>query len=178
MTRPIIYRPDPELDLVLERTVDVPKHLVWLAWTTPEHLKKWFTPAPWKTVDCEIDLRPGGIFRTVMRSPEGQEFPHLGCYLEVIERERLVWTDALEPGFRPNRHPTDSAVGGGISAFTAVISLATHGKGTKYTALAMHKTEAERKSHEAMGFHDGWGKAFDQLVDLVRSLEAPGAASS
>jgi uncharacterized protein YndB with AHSA1/START domain len=66
---------DPRLDLLLQRVVDVPPELVWAAWTKPEHVKKWFTPAPWTTVDCEIDLRPGGIFRTVMRSPEGQEFP-------------------------------------------------------------------------------------------------------
>jgi uncharacterized protein YndB with AHSA1/START domain len=170
MTRTSVIRPDPRLDLVLERIVDVPKRLVWLAWTKPEHIKQWFTPAPWKTVDCEIDLRPGGIFRTVMRSPDGQEFPNVGCYLEVVEGERLVWTDALEPGFRPTRRTTDNAAGGGVSAFTAVITLATHGKGTKYTALAMHRSEAERKSHEEMGFHDGWGKALDQLVELVGSM--------
>ena len=64
---------DPRLDLKLERVVEVPPELVWAAWTVPEHVKKWFTPAPWQTVDCEIDLRPGGIFRTVMRSPAGQE---------------------------------------------------------------------------------------------------------
>ena len=74
MTRSIIHQPNPKLDLVLERIVDVPRELVWMAWTAPEHLKKWFTPVPWTTVDCEIDLRPRGIFHTVMRSPEGQEF--------------------------------------------------------------------------------------------------------
>jgi uncharacterized protein YndB with AHSA1/START domain len=46
------------LDLVFERVIDIPPALAWLAWTTPERLKKWFTPAPWQTVDCEIDLRP------------------------------------------------------------------------------------------------------------------------
>ena len=74
MTRSIIHEPDPRLDLVMERIVDVQRELLWMAWTTPEHLKKWFTPVPWTTIDCEIDLRPGGIFRMVMRSPEGQEF--------------------------------------------------------------------------------------------------------
>jgi hypothetical protein len=72
MTR-LIHQPDPLLDLVFERIVDVPQELVWAAWTTPEHLTHWFTPVPWKTVDCKIDLRPGGIFRTVMRSPEGKD---------------------------------------------------------------------------------------------------------
>jgi uncharacterized protein YndB with AHSA1/START domain len=56
--------------------------------------QQWFTPAPWKTVDCEIDLRPGGLFRTVMRSPEGQEFPNVGCYLEIVENEKLIWTQS------------------------------------------------------------------------------------
>lgn len=177
MTRPFIHHPDPRLDLVLERRVDVPRRLVWKAWTTPEHLVRWFTPAPWTTVDCEIDLRPGGIFRTVMRSPEGEEFPNVGCYLEVIEAERLSWTDALEPGFRPSRRNIESVPGGGITAFTAVISLADDGAGTRYTALAIHRSEAERRSHEEMGFHDGWGRALDQLVDLTRTLGAGGAAS-
>ena len=75
MTRSIV-QPDPRLDLVFERIVDVPQELVWKAWTTPEHLKTLVYPSPWKTIDCEIDLRPGGLFRTVMRSPEGQEFPN------------------------------------------------------------------------------------------------------
>src|SRR3954469_11177993 len=105
MTRSITHKPDPTLDLVLERVVDVPPSLVWAAWTTPEYVKKWFTPAPWQTVDCEIDLRPGGIFRTAMRSPEGQEFPNTGCYLEMIENEKLVWTAALKPATHLGRSP-------------------------------------------------------------------------
>ncbi len=51
---------DPNLDLVLEREVDVPPELVWAAWTTPEHIKQWFAPKPFETIQCEIDLRPGG----------------------------------------------------------------------------------------------------------------------
>jgi uncharacterized protein YndB with AHSA1/START domain len=133
-------------------------------------LRKWFTPAPWTTVDCEIDLRPGGIFRTLMRSPEGQEFPNLGCFLEVIENERLVWTNTLAPGFRPATLPTDGSCD--AFAFTAVISLAPHGNGTKYTALVIHGNEEDRKKHETMGFHDGWGKALDQLVAMVKKMRA------
>ena len=56
---------DPKLDLVLEREIDVPVALVWKAWTTPEHLREWFVPKPWTIAGCEIDLRPGGIFKTV-----------------------------------------------------------------------------------------------------------------
>src|SRR3954466_15218568 len=98
MIEALSYPPDPELDLVLERVVDVPAEAIWKAWTTPEQVKRWFTPAPWTTTECEIDLRPGGIFRTVMRSPDGRAFPNLGCYLEIVPNERLVFTNVLLPG--------------------------------------------------------------------------------
>lgn len=167
MTDSYIYQPDPRLDLTLERVVDVPPERVWAAWTQPEQLKPWFTPAPWKTVDCEIDLRPGGIFRTVMRSPEGQDFPNLGCYLEVVPNERLVWTNTLLPGFRPASDPAGDHCGGFF--FTAVISLAHEGNGTRYRALVIHADEAGRARHEAMGFREGWGAALDQLVAYIKS---------
>ena len=102
-----------------------------------------------------------------MRSPEGQESPFLGCYLEVIENERLVWTNVLGPGFRPATLPKDETCD--ALAFTAVISLEPHGSGTKYSALVIHGDEAVRKRHADMGFHDGWGKALDQLVALVKN---------
>ena len=92
---------DPKLDLVLERVVDVPLDLVWAAWTKPEHIVNWFAPLPWTTTHCEIDLRPGGKFHFVMRSPEGKDFPNTGCILEVAPNERLVWTDALLPRLPP-----------------------------------------------------------------------------
>jgi len=167
MASSIIQQPDPNLDLLLERTVDVPPQLVWRAWTTPEHIKKWFTPAPWTTVDCEIDLRPGGIFRTVMRSPEGQTFPGVGCYLEIIENRKLVWTNALLPGYRPN--PSPDACPGVPFYFTCVLTLEPQGAGTRYSALAMHAEAASRKRHEDLGFHDGWSTVLDQLVALAKT---------
>jgi uncharacterized protein YndB with AHSA1/START domain len=159
VTTPVIIKPDPKLDLVLERVIDVPRELVWKAWTTPEHLKPWFCPKPWTTTDCEIDLRPGGMFRSVMRSPEGQEFPNVGCYLEVRPNERLIWTDALLPGYRPAENPF----------FTAVLSLEPSGTGTRYVATAIHRDVAGRDKHEEMGFHGGWGTVVDQLVDYIKT---------
>ena len=159
MTTSRIWTPDPKLDLVLERVVDVPRELVWAAWTQPEHIVKWFTPAPWKTIAAEVDLRPGGIFKTIMLSPDGQEYPNVGCVLEAVTNERLVMTDTLLPGFRPSAKPF----------FTAVVSLKSEGKGTRYTATAIHGDEAARNKHEEMGFHHGWGAALDQLVDLMRA---------
>lgn len=158
MIRPL-HAHDPELDLVLERVVDVPPELVWKAWTRPEHLVHWFVPAPWTLADCSVDLRPGGAFRTVMRSPEGEEFPSAGCYLEIVENRKLVFTDALLPGYRPSLEPF----------FTAVVTLEPEGTGTRYVARAIHRDREGRDRHEAMGFHEGWGTCLDQLVALVRS---------
>jgi uncharacterized protein YndB with AHSA1/START domain len=170
MSRPNESHLDPTLDLQLERVIDVPRELVWKAWTTPEHLKKWFTPAPWTTTECEMDLRPGGLFRTVMRSPEGEEFVNLGCYLEVVPNERLSWTNVLQAGFRPAAPPTADTPECDRLPFTAVVSFEAHGSGTKYTALAMHGEPGSRKQHEEMGFHEGWGAALEQLVEVAKSL--------
>jgi uncharacterized protein YndB with AHSA1/START domain len=166
MTDFMTHHADPRLDLEFERIVDVPAELIWAAWTTPALIKQWFTPAPWKTVDSEIDLRPGGIFRTTMRSPEGQDFPNAGCYLEVVENRKLVWTNVLGPGYRPSTLPDDDSCDS--FAFTAVVTLQPQGAGTRYRALVIHGNEASRKKHEEMGFHEGWGKALDQLVALMK----------
>lgn len=154
------YEADPKLDLVLERTIDVPRSLVWKAWTEPEHLMKWFTPIPWKTVSCEIDLRPGGIFSTTMRSPEGVDMPASeGCYLEVVENEKLVFTDGLGPDYRPK----------GEGFMTAILYLEDEREGTKYTAIAIHKDPEDKDKHEAMGFYDGWGTVVTQMVEYIKT---------
>ncbi|TRZ99830.1 MAG: polyketide cyclase [Rhodocyclaceae bacterium] len=163
-----VYQANPKFDLTFTRIVDVPKELVWRAWTEPELLKPWFCPLPWKTIDCEIDLRPGGIFRTTMQSPEGQEFPGTGCYLEVVPNEKLVWTSALLPGFRPSLVTETCGTDDAGFMFTAMIEMADHAGGTSYTATVIHADELGCNKHAAMGFEGGWGTALDQLVAMVK----------
>ena len=138
MTQPTPSRPTRSSTSCWSAIIDVPAELVWKAWTTPEHLKHWFCPKPWTVTDCEIDLRPGGIFRTVMRSPEGQEFPNVGCYLEVMPNERLVFTDTLLPGFRPSPEPF----------FTAALQLDRTARHALH-AIAIHGNE--ESAQEARG---------------------------
>jgi len=128
---------------------------------------QWFCPLPWKTVECEIDLRPGGIFRTVMRGPAGEENEHVGCYLEVETNRKLTWTTALVQGFRPT-----GAEGGLPFVFTAIITMEPRGKGTRYVATAIHKDPDIRAQHEQMGFHEGWGTALDQLAAFAKRINA------
>src|SRR4051794_19829125 len=90
---------DPALDLVLEREIPIAPAEVFRAWTDPERLKPWFCPKPWLTTEAEIDLRPGGIFRTVMRGPAGEVADNAGCILEVVPNRKFAWTGALKPGY-------------------------------------------------------------------------------
>lgn len=148
-------------ELVLTRIIDAPRDKVWRCWTEPALMKQWFAPRPWTTPHVETDLRPGGASTVTMRSPEGQDVPNPGVYLDVVKNERLVFTDAFGPGWRPAGKPF----------MVAEITLedAPGGK-TKYTARAMHWNEETRQQHEAMGFHQGWGQCADQLEEVAKTL--------
>ncbi len=159
-----------KLDLVLERTIDAPIDLVWKAYTDPEHLKRWFAPRPYQITECELDLTPGGIFRIRMTGPDGFDTGHgnAGCVLEVVDGEKLAWTSALGPGYRPAEMGEE-----GCESFpmTAVVTFADAGGGkTLYKAVALHKNAADRDKHAAMGFHDGWGTVAGQLEEFAKSL--------
>jgi uncharacterized protein YndB with AHSA1/START domain len=146
---------NPQLDLKIERKVDISPEKIWTAWTKPEHLKPWFCPKPWEVPECRIDLKAGGEFFTKMKGPGGEEFASAGCYLEIIPNQKLVWTSALAPGFRPQSSDLP---------FTGIILLEKDGSETKYTAIARHGDEETKKKHEEMGFEQGWSICLDQLV--------------
>jgi uncharacterized protein YndB with AHSA1/START domain len=158
------FIPNPALDLVLERTIAVPPKRVWAAWTQPELLMQWFTPAPWMTVAANLDVRPGGRFVTTMQSPEGEQYPNAGCYLQVEPNRLLVFTSVMTDDFRP----VAPSNGAGDMAFTGRIEIEPSPEGgTHYRAIAMHAQEETCQQHFEMGFADGWGAALDQLVALM-----------
>jgi uncharacterized protein YndB with AHSA1/START domain len=157
------FTTNPKLDLVLERSIDAPQHLVWEALTKPEHLKEWYMPKPYGVSKCEMDLRPGGIFSIDITSPEGQEFPNLGCFLDVIPMERLVWTSMLFPGYRP-------AVFDDIP-ITAIITMEPVGTGTRYVFTALHRNEADLETNKTSGFYEGTEIAVDQFVAHVIAMK-------
>ena len=148
-------------ELVLTRVIDASREKLFRAWTEPELLKQWFTPAPWKTIHAETDVKVGGSSSIVMQNPEGQEFPSRGIYLEVVKNEKLVFTDAYVKAWEPSEKPF----------MTAILTFEDAGGGkTKYTARVRHWTTADYETHTKMGFHEGWGKATDQLAALVARL--------
>ncbi|MEO8335107.1 MAG: SRPBCC family protein [bacterium] len=161
MSKPITI--NPKLDFALERFIDAPKQLVWDALTKPEHVKEWYMPKPWGRVSrCEMDVRPGGIFSIDIAVAEGQAVPNLGCFLDVIPMERLVWTSMLFPGYRP-------AVFDDIP-ITAIVTMETVGSGTRYVFTALHRDEADCETNKTSGFLQGTEIALDQLVTHVQSM--------
>lgn len=155
------YTLNPELDLELIRDVPVSAEAVFAAWTDPESLKQWFAPRPYSVPLVEIDLRPGGGFRTVMNDPDGnQMMDETGCILEIVPNERLVWTAGLTTDYRPQAGPMP---------FTAILELQADGAGgCRYRAVAIHQDREGKAQHESMGFHDGWSTVVDQLVEHIK----------
>lgn len=154
---------DPKLDLVFERISRLTPESIWKGWTHPETLMKWFCPRPWKVSQCRSDLRPGGEFFSMMEGPAGEKVPNNGCYLEVVENKKLVWTNMMTEGFRP------ASIGNPGFSFVATIFISKTDKGTLYRAVIKHGSEEGRVQHEEMGFQEGWGLAFSQLEELMKS---------
>jgi uncharacterized protein YndB with AHSA1/START domain len=155
---------NPTLDFAIERFIDAPPRLVWEALTTPEHLKEWYMPKPWgRVARAEMDVRPGGIISIDIAVGDGQVSPNVGCILEVIPMERLVWTSMLFPGYRP-------AVFDDIP-ITAIMSMEPEGTGTRYVLTALHRNEADLETNKASGFYEGTKIAVDQFVEHVLAMK-------
>ena len=155
---------NPKLDLVFERFIDAPTRLVWEALTQPEHLKEWYMPKEWgRVARAEMDVRPGGIFSIDIAGADGQEFPNLGCFLEVVPMERLVWTSMLFPGYRP-------AVFDDIP-ITAIMTMESVGTGTRYVFTALHRDEADFEKNKATGWQEGTEIALDQFVAHATAMK-------
>jgi uncharacterized protein YndB with AHSA1/START domain len=147
-------------DLVLTRLIDAPREAVYRCWTEAELIKQWFAPLPFTTPFAEVDVRAGGANVITMRSPEGQDMPNAGVYLEVVPNEKLVFTDAYTKAWEPSERPF----------MTVVLTFEDEAGKTRYTAVARHFTEEACKQHEEMGFHTGWGICTDQLEALAKTV--------
>jgi len=151
---------DPN-DLVISRLLRAPRSALWRAWTEPELLKQWWCPKPWTTEVHAFDLRPGGAFHTFMQGPDGGTSDNPGCFLEVVPQSRLVMTSMLTGGWRPQK----SWLG-----FTAIITMADEGEGSRYIARVMHPDAATREQHEKLGFFEGWNTVITQLEEFAGTL--------
>jgi uncharacterized protein YndB with AHSA1/START domain len=151
---------DTNRDLVLTRLIDAPRDKLYRAWTDPALLTQWFAPKPWSTPRAETDLRIGGSSTIVMADENGTEYPNTGQYLEIVPNEKLVFTDAFVGDWKPSAKPF----------MTVVLTFEDKGGKTLYTATVRHWTVEDRKAHEQMGFHEGWGLCANQLEELVARI--------
>lgn len=121
-------------------------------------------PKPWGRVShAELDLRPGGIIRIDIAVGDGPDSPNLGCILDVVPMERLVWTSMLFPGYRP-------AVFDDIP-ITAIMTMEAVGAGTRYVFTALHRNEADLETNKTSGFYEGIEIAINQFVAHVLAMK-------
>ncbi len=139
-------------ELVITRTLDAPRRLVFKAWTEPERLVRWWGPRGFTTPSCKMDVRPGGAWRTCMRSPEGTDHWVQGVYREIVEPERLVYTWAWEDADGKPGHET-----------VVTVRFAEQGARTKMTLhQAVFESVKARDAHQG-----GWTTALDRLGEYL-----------
>ena len=153
--------------LEITRIFDAPRELVFEAWTRPERFVQWWGPIGFTTPSCEIDLRPGGVLRFCMRSPEGQDIWCGGVFLEVVPPSRLVYTDYFADEAGNRVPPTDY----GLSAEWPVEAQVTvtfedyNGK----TKLTLRHYAGAAPAAEIDGANQGWNQSFDRLSEYLAS---------
>lgn len=152
-----------KVELTISRFIKAPPATVWKAWSRSEHLAKWWIPDPIECKVIKLDLHPGGGFETRMREGGGEFQPHVeGCFLDIAPEQRLVWTTTLAEGWKPIEP---------WLALTAIITFEVEGQGTRYSARVLHKSEADSRKHEEMGFQEGWSTTINQLASYVQNLD-------
>jgi uncharacterized protein YndB with AHSA1/START domain len=148
-------------ELVLNRLLDAPADKLYGLWTDPARMGEWFCPKPWKVTHAELDVRPGGACNIITNGPNGEVMPNPGQYLEVVANRKIVFTDAFTGDWKPKD---------GAPFMVATVTFEPQANKTRYIAAVRHWSEADKKKHEEMGFHPGWGIVADQLEALAKTL--------
>jgi len=163
-----------EKEVVIQRHFNAPRSLVYRAWTDPAMLMQWWGPHSFTLPVCEVDLRVDGLYRYVMRSPEGQDFPMVGRYVEIVPDEKLVTTDALDD------HPQEwfDMLKGfmGVTQFSDPLDILVtttfteHRGGTLVTIRSTFSSNAVRDGFIKMGMGEGWAESLDKEPTIGRLL--------
>jgi uncharacterized protein YndB with AHSA1/START domain len=160
-------------EFVITRIFDAPRELVWKSWTDPKKVAQWWGPHNFTTPVCEMDVRPGGAYRFVMRGPDGSEFPLKGVYLEIVEPERLVTTNdhsELPPEWHDSVNPNrDKTKKPGLEAIQTV-TFEKLGNKTKLTIRTRFESAAIRDAMVKHGMNEGWSQSLERLAKCVAPL--------
>jgi uncharacterized protein YndB with AHSA1/START domain len=143
-------------ELVITRVFDASRRLVFEAFTKPEHVKHWYGPRSLTMTLCEIDLRPGGRWRYVLRDPDGNEHAFSGVYREIVPPERIVSTEVYEAMPGHDRLVT--------------VTLAEQSGKTTLRSHVLYKSLEDRDGHLQSGMEPGMNETFDRLNELLQTL--------
>jgi len=148
--------PAMEREIEIVRIFDAPRELVYEAWTDPQHMTRWWGPKIFTNHSCELDIRPGGAWQIVMRSPDGVDYKCQGVYSEVLKPERLVFTnDAVDQSGNPL-----------LKGFTSVTFAEQNGK-TKLTLKTRAVGLVPYAPQMLAGMEQGWSGSLDKLTDYL-----------
>lgn len=84
--------PNPDREIVLSRVYDAPRELVWEAWTNPKHVVNWWGPQGFTTTIEKMDFRVGGVWKHVMRGPDGANYPNKSIFREIVPLRRIAYS--------------------------------------------------------------------------------------
>ena len=148
-----------DLEVVMTREFNAPRHLVFDALTKPEHIRRWWGLHEDTMTVCEVDLRVGGKWRYATQSPDGSEVAFSGVFREIIPPDRLVHTEGYEamPG-------TEYVVTTTLTEVNGKTTLRSH---------LLYQAKEHRDGHVASGMEYGANESYDRLEGVLQKLQSP-----
>jgi uncharacterized protein YndB with AHSA1/START domain len=144
-------------EIIITRVFDAPRRLVFEAISKPEHVARWWGPRSMTITSCEMDFRPGGAWRFVMRGPDGNDYGFSGVYREIEPPERIVQTFEFE------------GMPGHGSVETATLE-ELDGK-TKLTVTCLYQSVEDRDGRYNSGMEAGMRESHDRLAELLSTMK-------
>jgi len=145
-----------DLEIRITRVFDAPRELVFEAWTRPEHLSRWWGCDDMTMTTCEMDVRPGGAWRYVVRMPDGQEWGFHGEYQVINRPHKLIYTFVYEP------YPDHPAV--------VTMELEDLGGKTRFTETTRHESIEGRDGHLQADMEKGAAESLDRLSEFLATI--------
>src|ERR1700709_253576 len=154
--------------MVVTRTFDAPRELVWKAWTDPKYVMQWWGPEGFTTPVCKMDFRVGGKSLYCMRRRDGKEFWNGVEYHEIVLHEKIVslmyFADSKGNRIDPAQLGIEHEAIDGAYDVTLFEDL---GNGqTKLTVIGNEPMESAKDS----GQMEGWIQILDKVGDVVAEL--------
>jgi uncharacterized protein YndB with AHSA1/START domain len=148
-----------EAVIVMSRMFDAPREVVWAAFTDPKHVVNWYGGHGFSNPVCEMDVRPGGLWRHVMRTPDGAEFEMTFVFIEVVRPGKISWR-SVDHGKRT----------GGPPSPVNTVTFEDHGPRTKWQLVARFDSFADRHRATEIGFAETIAQGAERLNDVAKSL--------